>query len=154
VAKLLRFLALIAPGILISASCHKSEGPPKADETSTVKSPQGQSQPQPPEPPPTRVDINVPIDDPDRWLFVEKNAERSQGGWATGSFDPERNKLSIHTKDVEQFAIDTSRIRIDWKRLVILGIDGKNSELRKRDFELYHFMLNDHGAWVVVEPQP
>ncbi|MEK7711377.1 MAG: hypothetical protein AAB341_05720 [Planctomycetota bacterium] len=60
--------------------------------------------------------------------------------------------MTIHTKDVERFAIDTSRIRIDWKRLVILGIDGKNSELRKRDFDLFHFALTDHGEWIVVEP--
>jgi hypothetical protein len=143
----LRFLLLVASVLLIPTGCHKSEGPPKAGDAPVVKSP-----PPPTEPPPTRVDINIVADDPDRWLFVEKPAERSKGGWATGSFDSERNKLTIRTKDVERFAIDTSRIHIDWKRLVILGIDGKNSELRKRDFDLFHFSLTDHGEWVVVEP--
>jgi hypothetical protein len=148
----LRFLPLIASVLLIPTACHKSEGPSKTDDAPVVKSPPAQS-PQPPiEPSPTRVDIDVVADDPDRWLFVEKPADRSKGGWATGSFDPEKNKLTIHTKDVERFAIDTSRIRIDWKRLVILGIDGKNSELRKRDFDLFHFALTDHGEWIVVEP--
>ena len=88
----------------------------------------------------------------DRWLFVEKAKDAAPGGWATGSFDQQKNKLDIHTRDVRQFVIDVSRIRIDWQRLVVLSIDGKNSELRRRDFSLLHFRLDDHGQWVVVEP--
>jgi len=134
-------------------ACQKSEGPVKTDETPSAKS-SPESTSRPPTEPPTRVDIHVPFDDPDRWLFVEQPAAQTPGGWATGSFDLEKNKLTIHTKDVAKFAIDTSRIRIDWGRLVILSIDGRNSELRRRDFELYHFSHTDHGEWIVVEPQP
>ena len=101
---------------------------------------------------PTKVDIPVPIDDPDRWLFVEKVAGKAKGGWATGSFDEERNKLSITTSEVEEFAVDTSRIKIDWKKLVVLSIDGKNSELRKREYETLHFRRQPHGEWAVRDP--
>ena len=74
------------------------------------------------------------------------------GGWATGAFDRQKNKLDVRTSDVRQFAIDVERIAIDWQRLVVISIDGKNSELRKRDVSLLHFRLDDHGQWVVVEP--
>jgi len=90
-------------------------------------------------------------DDPTKWLFVETVRDGARGGWATGDFNKERNKLIIRTKDVDQFSIDTSRVRINWERLVILGIDGRNSELRKRDFAVYHFQRDRHGRWVVIE---
>ena len=92
------------------------------------------------------------IDDPDRWLVVEKTMHRTTGAWATGSFDPDRNKLTITTNDVSQFSIDTDRILIDWDRLVVLGIDGRNSELRKRKYSVLHIALDEHGRWVVLEP--
>jgi len=92
------------------------------------------------------------MDDPDRWLFVEKVAGKASGGWATGSFDEERNKLSITTSDVEEFAVDTSRVKINWRKLVVLSIDGKNSELRKRDFDILHFRRTPHGEWTVRDP--
>jgi len=93
-------------------------------------------------------------DDAERWLFVEKAKEDAPGGWASGGFDREKNKLEVRTRDVRQFAIDVERIAIDWQRLVVIGIDGKNSELRQRDVSLLHFRLDDHGKWVVMEPVP
>ena len=97
------------------------------------------------------VRIPVDIDDADRWLLVEKAREGAPGAWATGSFDPKRNKLDIRTRDVQEFSIDVSRIPINWERLVVIGIDGANSELRKRDYSVLHFRLDDHGQWVVRE---
>ncbi len=73
------------------------------------------------------------------------------GAWATGSFDPERNKLDIDTHDVESFAIDTGRIPIRWDKLVILSIDRKNSELVRRDYSVLHFTRDKYG-WHVIEP--
>ncbi len=101
---------------------------------------------------PERISIDVWIDDPDRWLFVEKVRDGAVGAWATGSFNTDRNKLTIETRDVQQFAIDTDRVPINWERLVILGIDGRNSELRKRDYSVLHIALDEHGRWVVWEP--
>jgi hypothetical protein len=98
------------------------------------------------------VDVPVPVDDSDRWLFVQKVADKARGGWATGSFDADRNKLSIQTNQVEEFALDTSRVAINWKKLVVLSIDGKNSELRKRDYEVLSFNRTAHGEWIVREP--
>jgi len=99
-----------------------------------------------------RPDLVLIGGDRDRWLFVEAADEGKPGGWAQGDFDPQRNKLDIRTSDVLQFAIDTSRLRIDWQRLVILSIDGKTSELRKRDFAVYQFRRDVHGRWNVIEP--
>ena len=108
------------------------------------------------DPQPLNLQVTAPIilrerDDPTKWLFVETVRDGARGGWATGDFNKERNKLIIRTKDVDQFSIDTSRVRINWERLVILGIDGRNSELRKRDFAVYHFQRDRHGRWVVIE---
>ena len=127
--------------------CRKSEAPQASKPEAPVQSP-----PATPAVIPTRVDISVPIDDSDRWLFVQKVAGKAKGGWATGSFDADRNKLSVQTSDVAEFALDTSRVKINWKKLVVLSIDSKNSELRKRDFDILHFTRTPHGEWIVREP--
>ena len=53
---------------------------------------------------------------------------------------------------IEYSAMDARRVPIQWARIVILGIDGTNSELRRRDFDVYHFQMNEHGQWIVLEP--
>ncbi len=106
------------------------------------------------DPPQERAPLIWPanLDDPDRWLYVEGVRDGEKGAWATGTFHRGKNKLDIHTHRARKFAVDTSRIPIDWRHLVVLGIDGVNSELGRRDFTLYHFALDDHGCWVVLEP--
>ncbi len=117
------------------------EEPPGAEgETEQVESDDG----------PIRIAVDV--DDPERWLSVESVRDGAAGAWATGDFDADRNKLDIRTRDVERFAVDTGRVAIDWERPVILGINGRNSELRRRDFRVYHFVRDDHGSWIVLEP--
>lgn len=133
--------------ILLTPACRK-ETPNPGPAVETPK----QTEPPVPKEIPTQIEIPVPIDDPNRWLFVEKVAEGAKGGWATGSFDEERNKLSITTSDVSEFAIDTARLKINWKKLVVLSIDGKNSELRRRDFDVLHFKRAAHGEWTVRDP--
>ena len=91
-------------------------------------------------------------DDTDRWLRVAAVAEDADGGVATGSFDPKGNQIRIRTQDVKGFVIDTGRLAIDWDRLVVIRINGVGSELRKRDYDLLHFVRNDHGRWEVAEP--
>ncbi len=106
---------------------------------------------QPKEVKPVPVVLPV-IEDSNRWLIVKKVSSGGDGGWATGAFDRGRNKIVIETHDVESFVVDTSRVTINWKKLVILRIDGRNSELRKRDYQLLNFSLDHSGAWVVEEP--
>jgi hypothetical protein len=106
----------------------------------------------PPKPVSSPEEPLPPVDDAERWLVVEKADSRAVGAWATGSFDPERNKLTIVTEHVRQFSIDTGRIPIDWDRLVVLRINGSNSELRKRDYPVLHIARDEHGRWVVLEP--
>ena len=104
------------------------------------------------EPAPTRVDVGLEVEGPDQWLRVEKIQGDAAGAWATGSFNPQRNKLDIRTRDVAQFTIDVQPIPIDWERLVVIRIDGSNSELIRRDYSLYRFVRDEHGQWVVAEP--
>lgn len=143
-ASLLLYAAMFA---LLQPACRKES--PKPDAAADAPT---QTEPPAPKEIPTHIEIPVPIDDPNRWLFVEKVADGAKGGWATGSFDEERNKLSITTSDVTEFALDTSLIKINWRKLVVLSIDGKNSELRKRDFDILHFRRSAHGEWAVREP--
>ena len=91
-------------------------------------------------------------DENERWLWVEAIREGADGGWATGEFDPARNRIRISTEKIRGFAIDVSRIAIDWERLVVLRINGMTSELRKREDSVLHFVKGDGGRWEVVEP--
>ncbi len=86
------------------------------------------------------------------WVQVEVLRAKAEGGWATGDFHEARNKIQIQTRGVKQFSLDLSKLEINWDRLVVISIDGRNAELRKRDFDLLHIARNDHGKWVVQEP--
>lgn len=107
---------------------------------------------EPPAPEPSGPLPSIGAVDDERWLNVIEARKGSQGGWATGSFDAERNRITIRTRDVRRFILDTGRIPIDWDRLVVLSIDGRTSELRKRDHPLLYFTLDEHGEWVIAEP--
>jgi hypothetical protein len=144
----LRICALL---FVTLTGCHKSAPtPPSEEPPAKAEAPKSPST----ETPPPRIPLPDDPDAADRWLFVEKAKDDAPGGWATGAFDREKNKLDVRTSDVRQFAIDVERIAIDWQRLVVISIDGKNSELRKRDVSLLHCRLDDHGQWVVMEPVP
>ncbi|UCF34599.1 MAG: hypothetical protein JSV78_04705 [Phycisphaerales bacterium] len=103
-----------------------------------------------PEPPPEPV--RVGLDDSDRWLSVTRIDREAAGGWATGSFNPQRNKITIRTRNIQRFTIDVGRIPVDWERLVVLSIDERNTELRRRDFDLLEFVRSQREGWAIVEP--
>jgi hypothetical protein len=86
------------------------------------------------------------------WLAVEEIGPDSDGGWATGSFDSDRNKIDVTTDDVDRFSIDMTQVPVDWNRIVIIGIDGVNTELKKRNYNVYHFARNASGQWIVTNP--
>ncbi|MCH9003406.1 MAG: hypothetical protein IIC02_12610 [Planctomycetes bacterium] len=101
---------------------------------------------------PNRVDIGVHVADSEDWLTVDEIRDDAPGAWATGSFLAERNRIVIETEAVARFSIDMGRVPVRWERLVVIRIDGRNSELVKRDQAIYRFVLNEHGHWVVLEP--
>ncbi len=101
---------------------------------------------------PNRVDIGAVVDDSEKWLTVEEIHGDAPGAWATGSFHAERNRMVIETEGVARFSVDMSRVPIRWERLVVIRIDGRNSELVKRDQVIYRFVLDEHGSWVVLDP--
>ncbi len=103
---------------------------------------------------PSPFDHPIPagLEEAQRWLRVEKVREGSEGGWARAGFDRTRNKIVIDTHDVTGFSLDVRKIPLNWQRKVILSIDGVNSELRKRDIDVYHFIYDEHGRWRILEP--
>ncbi len=147
-----RNFALYVAVLLLVSACHKPSAPPPVNESPTP--PASHAPPDSTAADAALPDIGIPVEayDLDRWLWVEKTRNGAPGGWATGSFDPKRNKLTIHTRDVEQFAIEVRRVPIDWERLVVIGINGRNAELRKRDYSVLRFARDRHGQWVVIEP--
>ena len=134
------------------SACTKPGPAPRVDRE-TASQPAAPAEVQAPAPANSEP-IKIPPEaiDEDRWLYVLKVREGQPGAWATGSFDQERNKLEISTQGAAAFAIDVSRIPINWEKLVIIGIDGVNSELRKRDYDILQFALDAQKQWVVVEP--
>ena len=102
-----------------------------------------------PKPPQFVLDVDLP--DPTRWVYAEKVRGDADGGSVTGTFHKSSNKIEIHTRDLERFSIDTSKIEIDWTRRVILGINGSNTGLGRREHPIIRFALDDYGKWVVVE---
>ena len=140
-------------GLVLVCACHQA--PTRSEDTIAS----GKTDPDPAkqlaEPsvvPQRQIEIPADVDDPARWLWVEKGRDGAEGAWATGSFDSKRNKLSIKARDVRRFTIDVARIPIDWERLVILSINGRNSELRRRNHTRLHFVLDEYGRWTVAEP--
>lgn len=140
---------------MLGINCSQRGSEPPKDETqSAVVQPVAVVAPAPeqatPKVLPTRVDIGVKIVDPGQWLFVEEVRGDARGGWATGTFDQARNRLTINTHDVARFAVHVEQLDINWERLVVIRMDGVNTELRKRDFAVYHFVLDEYGRWNVL----
>jgi hypothetical protein len=143
-------LLAAASALAAVASCREPARKPTPVETNSnahvVVAPKEADQ----EPP--SVPVRVGSDDSARWLVVTRIDRETEGGWATGSFDPQRNKITVHTRNVQRFTIDVGRIPVDWERLVVLSIDERNSELRRRDFDLLEFVRTQRGGWTIVEP--
>jgi hypothetical protein len=130
---------------LTLSACQPSAAPKT---TSTQVSPTPRPQDSvPASPPVVRLDRN----DSDDWLFIEKVRPDTPDGWAKGTFNKKRNRITVETHGALGFAIDIERIPIDWERLVVIRIDGKNSELRKRNYSRYHFQRDEYGRWIVAE---
>lgn len=143
--------------VLLLTACDCVERPKNSGTSKTQPSPNAQNADAaprtaeaPPEAPAPRVPL--PVHDEHQWLFVEAIHPEAPVGWATASFDRDRNKLSVTTRDVTRFAVNTALTPIDWDRRVILSIDGKNSQLRRRDVSVLHVERDDYGEWQILEP--
>ncbi len=145
-----RLLGVLALAPLLLVGCHESPVP--STNENTAADPKPPAVEVKPEPVPTRVTIQVQGTDPNQWLSILAVKKDRTGGWATGSFDEKRNRLTIQTKDVTAFSVDTNRIPIRWQKLVVLSLDGRRTELKKRDAAILHFTLDEHAQWVVLEP--
>lgn len=154
----------LAAALALAAGCPRGESlPVPGDNQSNSHAAPGPASPDSPDPaaasPPTAAEaprLDPPVAEarptPGQWFFVEAARPGARGGWGTADFDRQRNRLNIDLHDVTRFRIDTSRIAIDWDRLVLLNIDGSTSELRQRDVTQYRFVRDESGGWTVVEP--
>lgn len=91
------------------------------------------------------------FDDPDRWLTVTRGDPEKPGAWATGRYDQPRNRLEITTRDALEFTVDVGGIPIDWSKLVVLRINDRNTELKRREQSVYRFVRGSQGQWEVRE---
>ncbi len=101
---------------------------------------------------PAIIESPVVEDIGNRWVYPLQYKKGSTGGLVRGSFDPKRNKIMIDTQDVKRFRIDMTKLSINWDRLVIIRLNGKSSELRRRDSDVIDFEIDKYGNWVVFEP--
>lgn len=135
--------------VLAQSACRRPAASP-ATPTKVLPAPESASAPAKTVPIPPQNVIPDRKDVAD-WVFVEKLRADTPDGWVRGKFDQKRNRISIETHGALGFAIDMERIPIDWKRLVVIRIDGRNSELRKREYPRYHFQRDEYGRWIVAE---
>lgn len=144
-------IMMLQCGVCLCIACHKPESNSRNGESEPGVKLDADIKPEY-----SKADVPIHIspqpDEEKRWLLVEKHQKNAPGAWADGSFNAKRNKIIIRIRDAQQFAIDTSRIPIDWSRPVILSINERNSELKRRDYEVLHFSRNAYGQWFVVEP--
>lgn len=85
------------------------------------------------------------------WVEIVALSGRATRGEIEAVFDEERNKFTIDATGVSEFLLDVCRVKVNWNRPVILKIDGRNSELRKRDYCRLRMRMIGKGAWEVVE---
>ena len=88
---------------------------------------------------------------PPGWLVVEVISDGVVGGWATADFVSAANKIVIETFDVQQFAMHLDMISIDWRRRVVLRIDGSVFELTRKHYPLIRLRRSDMGVWNSVD---
>ena len=84
-------------------------------------------------------------------LVVEVISDGVVGGWATADFVSAANKIVIETFDVQQFAMHLDMISIDWRRRVVLRIDGSVFELTRKHYPLIRLRRSDMGVWNSVD---
>jgi hypothetical protein len=104
------------------------------------------TKPAAPQPPPLPS-----LPEPQRgWLQIVKLAGDAEGGWATGNFETERNRVSVDTHNVAEFVLDQTRLAVRWDRRVVLRINGRPAELIRKEDPIIHFRQSPGGAWEVV----
>ncbi|MHC5110678.1 MAG: hypothetical protein ACYTHJ_12480 [Planctomycetota bacterium] len=152
-ALLIRMLAIFAITVLFGCNSNgppeTSSNPRQASSGTESKGPTGNS-------PEVEVSEDLPAPVlPDHvrrpWVEVVAASGDAAGGWAVGGFVPSRNRINIDTHDVSAFSLNTSLIPIDWEKLVILNLDGRTSELVRRDDPTIQFRRDGSGGWEVPE---
>lgn len=84
------------------------------------------------------------------WLQIVRLAPGAEGGWATGRFETDRNRVCVETQNVAEFVLDQTRLNVRWDRRVILRINGRPAELLRKKNSAIHFRQSPGGAWELV----
>ncbi len=84
------------------------------------------------------------------WLQIVRLAPGAEGGWATGRFETDHNRVCVETQNVVEFVLDQTRLEVRWDRRVVLRINGRPAELIRKKDPAIHFRRSPGGAWEVV----
>lgn len=142
-------LALVAA---IDAGCSERTAEP-AQAPPRIRSPRETeaATPKTPAPAPEPVKAESPFHSSAEWVEIVALSDGATSGAIEAGFDEGRNKFTIDATGVSEFLLDVCRVKVNWNRPVILKIDGRNSELRKRDYCRLRMRMVGSGAWEVVE---
>lgn len=133
--------------VCLTSMCHQPASTPTHAPPTQQAPSAAQSRPQPRREPPAAP----PAIGTGRWLYAEQFAAGTIDGFVEGDFSAKRNRIAVKTHSVTRFAVDTRHIGIDWDKLVVIRINGHNSELKRRDDPVLHFVLDRYNQWVVEE---
>jgi hypothetical protein len=162
-------LAYVEPGACIRSSPSAAAsnpvatpGPSPTDEPAAAKSPPtpppsaapsaspaGAASPSPrPTPGPLDADVGVDIPLQEGWATIDEKADESQRAWMEGEIRL-TDRLIITTSSVRRFALDLTRLRLNWDKRILLRLDGFNFELTRKRWPVIHFIRTPAGAWEV-----
>ncbi len=151
-------IALIASSLAGTLSaCRESVPKPDLTSSSQPAVPSLDAADAEPDPPPATqpaAPAEPPLDsfpEPQRgWLQIVRLAPGAEGGWATGRFETDRNRVCVETQNVAEFMLDQTRLDVRWDRRVVLRINDRPAELIRKQDPLIHFRQSPGGAWEVV----
>lgn len=145
-------IGLIAVVVGIDTGCSERTAEP-AQAPPRIRSPRETeaTKPETPPPAPEPVKAESHFHSSAEWVEIVALTDGATRGDIEAVFDEGRNKFTIDAEGVSEFLLDVCRVKVNWTRPVILKIDGRNSELRKRDYCRLRMRMVGRGAWEVVE---
>lgn len=105
-----------------------------------------------PSPPPAALDAEVGEDVPliEGWATIEERADSDVRAWMEGEIQ-QGDRLIVTTSNVRRFAMDLTRLRLEWNQRILLKLDKFNFELTKKRWPVIKFVRTASGAWEAAE---
>jgi hypothetical protein len=161
--RLVATTAMVGFGTLGNLAC-KQDQPAEGRPPTAEPAPRKQEEAQPnanlpptvpptfaPSPGPPEVTINETNTLQRGWLEVDEVDDHTRRAWAEGRIEGDR-KIVIDTHNVAKFRLNLSCLRLNWKKRIVLRLDGFNSELTRKRWPIVRFVRTPAGAWEVYNP--